>query len=188
MKLFVTAFFSLFSIVVGHAVVTKPIPRALGPAALDACGLSVYNVLKSDKYGPIENAANKEESSYNAAACHLFFCRGYQFADNTNNVATYPAGAIVDFHVDIEAHHTGTANVSLVDLASQTTFGSMLFYWPVYANDTLGPIDWPKNETDFSATIPDVGTRCANPGACAIQWWWYAYNNQTYESCIDFVQ
>ena len=41
---------------------------------------------------------------------------------------------------------------------------------------------------DFSVTIPDVTEQCSEAGACAIQWWWYGTkNDQTYESCIDFV-
>ncbi|KAF8990314.1 hypothetical protein BDQ17DRAFT_1470738 [Cyathus striatus] len=192
---------SIVAFAEAHGVVTTPTPRALGSAALAACGTGVYNTLKSDLYGPIENSAKKEDSGYNANACHLFFCRGYQarplsgkhphanrFSDNTKNVKTYPASTSVHFLVDIEAHHTGTANVSVVNLATQTLIDKPLFYWPVYSNDSLGPADWVKNETDFSVTIPDLGTQCKTAGSCAIQWWWYAFNGQTYESCVDFTQ
>ncbi|GLB43010.1 putative lytic polysaccharide mono-oxygenase, cellulose-degrading [Lyophyllum shimeji] len=179
---------ALFAVLVaGHGIVTSPTPRAIGAANLAACGTGVYNVLKSDKYGPIENAAAKVDAAYDPTACHLFFCRGLQYEDNKSNTRVYKPGTVVPFHVDIEAHHTGYANVSVVNLTTQKPIGAPLFLWPVYANDTLGPADWVKNETDFSVTIPDVGTQCTKPGACAIQWFWYAYNHQTYESCVDFT-
>lgn len=177
----------IFGVVFGHGIVSTPTPRQLGAAALSACGQGAYKVLSSDKYGPIENAVNKVDSGYNAAACHLYFCKGTQFSDNSANVKSYKTGESVHFLVDIEAHHTGYANVSIVDLKSQAMIGKPLFNWPVYANNSLGPPQWVKNETDFSVTIPDLGTRCKTAGSCAIQWFWYAFNKQTYESCIDFV-
>ncbi|KAF9522869.1 hypothetical protein CPB83DRAFT_776376 [Crepidotus variabilis] len=172
----------------GHGKVTIPTPRAPGTAAQAACGAGAYKVLTSDLWGPIENAAAKVDSGYNATACHLYFCKGYQFDDNKSNVYTYTPGQTVTFHVSIEARHTGYANVSVVDLAARTTIGKPLYNWPVYTNNSLGPPDWPADETDFSITLPDVGTKCQKAGACAIQWYWYAYSNkQTYESCVDFV-
>ncbi|KAF9445204.1 hypothetical protein P691DRAFT_282874 [Macrolepiota fuliginosa MF-IS2] len=175
-------------VALGHGVISSPSPRVIGSGNLAKCGTGANKVLASDKYGPIENAAAKVDSGYDAAACHLFFCKGYQFEDNTDRVQKYSAGQVVNFLVDIEARHTGYANVSVVDLASQTVIGKPLFNWPVYTNNSLGPPDWPKNETNFDITIPtDLGTRCSVAGKCAIQWWWYAFNVQTYESCVDFV-
>ncbi|KAJ7149295.1 hypothetical protein C8R43DRAFT_888214 [Mycena crocata] len=171
-----------------HGVVTTPVPRAIGAANLAACGSNVNTILKSDKFGPIENAAIFPGPDYNATACHLFFCRGYQFADNTANTRVYASGTVVPFHVDMEAHHTGLANVSVVNLATQTQI-ARLFTWAVYANDSLGPPDWPKNETDFTVTVPNLGTQCKTAGQCAIQWWWFGVQvKQTYESCVDFTQ
>ncbi|KAF5344463.1 hypothetical protein D9758_014127 [Tetrapyrgos nigripes] len=174
--------------VAAHGAVSTPTPRALGSAALGACGTGAYNVLNSDKYAPIENAAKKVDANYDEAACHLFFCRGAQLEDNLSNTRVYKPGTVVPFSVDIEAHHTGYANVSVVDLAAQLPI-ARLFTWPVYANDSLGPSQWPKNETSFNVTVPDLGGRCASAGACAIQWWWYGTQvKQTYESCVDFTQ
>ncbi|KAF8885217.1 hypothetical protein BD779DRAFT_1673850 [Infundibulicybe gibba] len=170
-----------------HGVITSPKPRVGGAASKAACGTGASTVLTSDIYGPIENAVKKIDSGYNATACHLFFCRGYQYADNTANTRAYKPGTVVNMLVDLEAHHTGYANVSIFDLATQKAIGSPLMNWPVYANDTLGPADWPANETNFNVVIPNLGTKCSAPGACAIQWWWYGYNGQTYESCVDFT-
>ncbi|KAJ7819666.1 hypothetical protein B0H13DRAFT_2241934 [Mycena leptocephala] len=178
MKFAAPAFFSLSFIAcaAGHGVVTTPTPRAIGAANLAACGSSVNTILKADKFGPIENAA-LAPVTYNTTACHLFFCRGYQLEDNINNTRVYAP-----------AHHTGFANVSVVNLQTQTPI-ARLFTWAVYANDTLGPPDWPKNETDFTVTIPNLGTQCATVGKCAIQWWWWGTQvKQTYESCVDFTQ
>ncbi|KAG9225514.1 hypothetical protein PLEOSDRAFT_1109843 [Pleurotus ostreatus PC15] len=177
------------SSVAAHGVITTPSPRVVGAANQAACGTGAYTVLKSDKAGPIENAVAKIDSSFDAQACQLFFCKGYQLEDNIKNTRKYAPGTVVPIHVDLIAHHTGSANVSVVNLATQETIGKPLFLWPVYANDSLGPSAWPKNETDFEITIPDLGSQCSTVGACAIQWWWYASKvRQTYESCIDFTQ
>ncbi|KAI3609270.1 chitin binding [Moniliophthora roreri] len=171
-----------------HARVTTPTPRKYGSAAEKACGAAVYKVLTSDLTGPIENAQQKIDSAYDAAACHLYFCRGAQYDDNTSNTRVYKAGTTVNMKVDLVAHHTGYANVSVVDLKAQKAT-SRLFTWPVYADETLGPSKWPKNETDFNITVPDMAGKCSQAGACAIQWFWYATSNsQTYESCVDFTQ
>ncbi|KAL1752764.1 hypothetical protein FB107DRAFT_292926 [Schizophyllum commune] len=163
--------------VIAHGVVTSPAPRTTGAASVAACGSAVVKKLGSD-------AQDKADSDYDEAACSIYFCRGYKYEDNTDKVQTYSVGDVVAFKVDMEAHHTGIA----VDNASQSTIGEPLKNWPVYADDTLGPADWPPDETDFSVTIPDVNEQCSEAGACAIQWWWYGTkNDQTYESCIDFV-
>jgi hypothetical protein len=88
--------------------------------------------------------------------------------------------------VDIRAPHTGIANVSVVDTASNSVIGSPLISWSVYASTATGVT---KNETDFSVTIPDdLGNKCATAGDCVLQWYWYAQSiDQTYESCIDFT-
>ncbi|KAL5514535.1 hypothetical protein ACEPAG_1851 [Sanghuangporus baumii] len=134
--------------VAAHGLVTTPVPRQYGSAAQSesACGAAIYKVLTSDLSGPIENVVNKIDGSYNMEVCPLYFCRGASIKDNTDNTRTYAAGDSVSFHVNIIAHHTGLANVSVVDLASQTTIGPPLIDWPVYANDSVGPANWPKNE------------------------------------------
>lgn len=55
-----------------------------------------------DLAGPIENAVEKADATYN---CNAYSCRGYQFEDNTANVQTYQAGEEVVFHVDLVAAH-----------------------------------------------------------------------------------
>jgi hypothetical protein len=42
---------------------------------------------------------------------------------------------------------------------------------------------------NFNVTIPEsAASVCTEGGKCAIQWFWYAINNQqTYESCVDFI-
>ncbi|KAH8822840.1 hypothetical protein DL96DRAFT_1671098 [Flagelloscypha sp. PMI_526] len=185
---FALALFALAGSAAGHAVVTAPSPRTSGTAQAAACGAAVTKKLNSDKYGPIEVAYVAKDANW-TEACDLFFCRAYFLSDNTARVQSYTPGQSVAFHVDIAAHHTGYANVSVVDLVAKKTIGSPLFYWPVYANSSLGPSEWPKNESDFNVVIPtDLGTKCSTAGACAIQWYWHATeNNQTYESCVDFT-
>ena len=41
---------------------------------------------------------------------------------------------------------------------------------------------------EFSVTIPEDLEGCTTAGECTLQWFWYATeNDQTYESCVDFV-
>ncbi|CAA7263825.1 unnamed protein product [Cyclocybe aegerita] len=140
-----------------------------------------------DNTAPIEYATPRIDLGYNATACPISFCRGLNFEDNRNNVQTFTAGQTIPFQVSIRVRHNGFANVSVVDTQTRTTIGAPLFTWPLYTDTTLQPSQYPKNETDFSVTLPDLGTRCTATGACAIQWWWIGSNQQTYMSCVDFV-
>ncbi|KAK5636118.1 hypothetical protein RRF57_011830 [Xylaria bambusicola] len=137
----------------------------------------------SDLAGPIENAVKSVDSSYN---CNAYLCRGYQYEDNADNVHAVTSGEVITFHIDLVAgHHPGWANVSVIDLASNTAIGDPLVEWSNWPDSKSGP---PRNDTDFTITIPDtLSTACDEGGKCAIQWyWWSDSNSQTYESCLDF--
>jgi len=169
-----------------HGVVTSPAPRAPGPELTAVCGSGPATLLTNDLTAPVEEAVAKAGSD-TTDACNLFFCRGLQFADNTDLVQTFPAGTVVDFAVNLKVLHTGWANVSIVDTNTQTVIGDQLFNWPVYADSTVKPP--PADETSFSVTIPDLEGACSTPGDCAVQWWWFGSAvDQTYMSCVDFVQ
>ncbi|KAJ5247387.1 chitin binding protein [Penicillium chermesinum] len=178
----------LLPLVHGHGFVTNPTPRLPGSAMEAACGQQAYNNQEADRYGNVQGMLQvaSSQSDYNAAECDIWLCKGYKYADNKKNVYSYSAGQTVDFTVDIRAPHTGVANVSVVDTASNTVIGDPLVYWPVYASvaTTL-----PANDTKFSVTIPDdLGDKCTTGGACVLQWYWYAQSiDQTYESCVDFT-
>ncbi|KAH7100467.1 hypothetical protein BKA62DRAFT_771492 [Auriculariales sp. MPI-PUGE-AT-0066] len=183
----VLALAALVVSVAAHARVTSPSPRAPGTTASSACGAAVYKVLNDDLTAPIQNAVAKIDSSYNATTCPLFKCRGLSYADNKSLVQAYTVGQVVNFKVTIVAHHTGYANVSVIDLATNTAL-ARLYTWSVYADSTIPPSAWPADEKDFNVTIPALSGKCATAGACAIQWFWYATeNSQTYESCVDFT-
>lgn len=179
---------SLLPLAHGHGFVTSPTARMPGSAMAAACGQQVEINQKSDNYGNIQGELQvaNGQSDYNVAQCDIWLCKGYKFADNKDNVYSYSAGQTVDFTVDIRAPHTGVANVSVVDTASNSVIGSPLISWDVYASTSTGVT---KNETDFSVTIPnDLGDKCATAGDCVLQWYWYAQSiDQTYESCVDFT-
>ncbi|KAI1825452.1 hypothetical protein F4861DRAFT_537919 [Xylaria intraflava] len=167
----------------GHAVIQEPVPRGTGPKQEELCGSVITAVLERDITGPIENAMNSADADYN---CNAYLCRGYQWEDNEDKVQVVQAGDVLTFHIDLVAgHHPGYANVSVVDLASNTVIGEPLVQWDNWPDSKSGP---PRNDTDFQATIPDtLGTACDEGGKCAIQWyWWSISNSQTYESCVDF--
>ncbi|RDW90028.1 uncharacterized protein DSM5745_01803 [Aspergillus mulundensis] len=178
----------LISLANAHGYITTPQPRMPGSAMSSACGQQVYNNQAADRAGNVQGELQvaNSQSDYDADACHIWLCKGYQFDDNTDNVQSYTAGETVDFVIDIVAPHTGVANVSVVDTATNSVIGSALKSWDVYASTATGVTE---DETNFSVTIPDdLGSQCSEAGACVLQWYWYAESiDQTYESCVDFT-
>ncbi|KAL4751087.1 hypothetical protein BDW72DRAFT_98976 [Aspergillus terricola var. indicus] len=178
----------LVSLANAHGYISSPQPRMPGSAMSAACGQQVYNNQAADRAGNVQGELQvaASQSDYDADACHIWLCKGYQFDDNTDNVQSYTAGETVDFVIDIVAPHTGVANVSVVDTASNSVIGSALKSWDVYASTETGVTE---DETNFSITIPDnLGSQCSEAGACVLQWYWYAESiDQTYESCVDFT-
>lgn len=179
---------ALLPLVHGHGFVTSPNPRMPGAAMKAACGNQVEINQQSDNYGNIQGELQvaKSQTDYNAAECDIWLCKGYKLADNKDNIYSYTAGQTIDFKVDIRAPHTGVANVSVVDTATNTAIGDPLISWSVYASTATGV---KANETSFSVTMPnDLGSKCSTAGDCVLQWYWYAESiDQTYESCIDFT-
>ncbi|KAL4895757.1 chitin binding domain-containing protein [Aspergillus ambiguus] len=184
----ILALAGLTSMAHGHGFVTTPKARMPGDAMKAACGEQVEINQQSDNYGNVQGELQvaKGQSDFNAQKCDIFLCKGYKFADNKDNVYSYSPGQKVDFVVDIRAPHTGVANVSVVDTASNSVIGSPLKSWKNYASTATGVTD---DETNFSVTIPDdLGSQCSEAGACVLQWYWYAQSiDQTYESCVDFT-
>ncbi|CAG8167738.1 unnamed protein product [Penicillium nalgiovense] len=179
---------SIVSLVNGHGFVTSPKARQPGTAMGDACGQQVLSNQNSDKYGNIQGELQvaSSQNDYKADKCDVWLCKGYKFADNKENVQSYKAGQKVDFTVDIRAPHTGVANVSVVDTASNKVIGKPLISWDEYASTATGVTD---DQENFSVTIPeDLGSQCATAGDCVLQWYWFAESiDQTYESCVDFT-
>lgn len=184
----ILALAGLVSMAHGHGFVTSPKARMPGTAFQEACGQQMYNNQQADNYGNVQGELQiaSSQNDYDAAKCNAWLCKGYKFDDNKDNVFQYTPGQNVDFTVDIRAPHTGVANVSVVDTASNTVIGEALKSWDVYASTESG-----VKETDkkFSVTLPsDLGSKCSEAGACVLQWYWFAESiDQTYESCIDFT-
>ncbi|KAJ5096788.1 chitin binding protein [Penicillium angulare] len=178
---------ALIPLVHAHGFVSSPTPRYPGSAFEAACGQQAYDTETSDVYGNIqaELQVAETQTDYHAASCNAWLCKGFKYADN-NATYSYKAGETVDFDVTIHAPHTGIANVSVVDTASNTVIGDPLIYWSVYASVST---TIPANNTQFSVTIPeDLGGKCVSGGECVLQWYWYAESiDQTYESCVDFT-
>jgi hypothetical protein len=152
-----------------------------------ACGQQVEVNQASDHNGNIQGMLQvaNSQSDYNAAECDIWLCKGYKWDDNKDLLQTYTAGQVVPIAFNVAAPHTGTANVSIVDTATNTVI-EQLVYYPVFASTATGVT---SNETLFSITIPStLGDKCSTGGACVIQHYWNAASiDQTYESCIDFV-
>ncbi|KAH6647361.1 hypothetical protein BKA67DRAFT_662163 [Truncatella angustata] len=176
----VAAIAGLVTGVLGHAVMQTPKPRVGGAAQLELCGAAVTTALQKDITGPIEDAVAKDNGTYN---CNAYLCRGYQYEDNTDNVYAYTVDEFLSFHIQLVAgHHPGWANLSAVDLATNTVIGD-----PLKAFDEW-PISGSNDDINFNATIPaSLSEPCSEAGKCVLQWyWWSDSNSQTYESCLDF--
>jgi hypothetical protein len=178
----------LITTVSAHGFITSPTARLAGDAMKAACGQQVYNNQASDNYGNIQGELQvaKTQTDYNEAECNIWQCKGFKFADNTANVQSWTAGQTVDFKFDVRAPHTGTANVSIVNTATNTIIGSPLLTYADFADNSKSI---PANETAFTITVPsDLGDTCATAGACVVQHYWNAASiDQTYESCVDFT-
>ncbi|KAF4635989.1 hypothetical protein G7Y89_g2115 [Cudoniella acicularis] len=179
---------SLITSVSAHGFITSPQARLAGDAMKAACGQQVYNNQASDNYGNIQGElqVTATQTDYNAAECNIWQCKGFKYADNTANVQSWTAGQVVAFKFDVKAPHTGTANISIVNTATNTIIGSPLLYYSDFADNSR---TIPANETSFSITVPsDLGDTCSTAGACVVQHYWNAASiDQTYESCVDFT-
>ncbi|TLD26634.1 hypothetical protein PspLS_04629 [Pyricularia sp. CBS 133598] len=173
-----------------HGMVTSPATRQPGPAAAAVCGQTMVDHYKADGTSYPENLQRNPAwngTGYNAALCNLWLCKGYQFGDNKAQVQSYAAGDVVDFAVNIRIPHKGFANVSVVDLAANQIVGEPLRVWADgYADPAKFP-NLPRDQVEFNVTVPELGGRCAEAGACALQWYWFG-QGQTYQSCVDFTQ
>lgn len=178
----------LLTTVSAHGFISSPQPRMPGNAMKTACGQQVYYNQMSDHFGNIQGELQvaASQSDYNAAACNIWLCKGYKYDDNTANVQSWTAGQVVPFTFDVHAPHTGTANVSIVNTATNTIIGSPLVTYSDFADNGKSRA---ANELAFSITVPsDLGSTCSTAGACVVQHWWNAESiNQTYESCVDFT-
>ncbi|KAJ4310301.1 hypothetical protein N0V94_008511 [Neodidymelliopsis sp. IMI 364377] len=171
------------SSVAAHGFISSPSPRLPGDGLKAACGDQVYNQQSSDHYGNVQGALQNLQGEH--PDCRMWQCKGVPFAD-AGEVFSYTAGQVIPMKVEIRAPHTGSANVSIVNVKTDKVIGEALKSWDEYAS-TSSPISEHPDWTSFDITMPDVSSECANPGDCVIQWYWDAPDiNQTYESCIDF--
>jgi hypothetical protein len=155
--------------VAAHGRITKPNARLPGDATAAVCGKNMVQFYKSDETSYPE--ALKRTSGWNTGLdptkCDLYFCKGFQFADNKDNVYAYKPGDVVNINVQIRIPHAGYANVSVVDTATNTVIGQPLFTWAKgYADSKDFPNNVPKNQTDFDITIPELGGKCTAAGQC----------------------
>lgn len=123
----------------------------------------VYNNQASDALGNVQGilqVANSQKD-YNPATCDVWLCKGYQFGDNSANIQSYTAGQKVDIAIRIGAPHTGVANMSIVDTKANAVIGDALISFDDYASVSH---TMPANNSAFSITMPDLGSKCATAG------------------------
>ncbi|RAQ93863.1 chitin binding protein [Stemphylium lycopersici] len=172
------------SSVAAHGYISEPAPRMPGDGLKAACGDQVYNTQSSDHYGNIQGALQNLQGDH--PDCRMWQCKGIPFSD-AGKIFEYTAGQKIPMKVEIRAPHDGSANVSIVNIATDKVIGEPLISWDEYAL-TSSPMSAHPDWTSFEITMPDVSSECANKGDCVIQWFWDAPSiDQTYESCIDFT-
>ncbi|ORY68417.1 uncharacterized protein BCR38DRAFT_481909 [Pseudomassariella vexata] len=184
---------ALSATALGHGYVSSPPARAPGEASIAACGNSVVNDIKKDNTSHVEGLPElaATDAGYHADQCNLWLCRGLQFGDNAANVQKFTPGQSVQVKIKLAIPHAGGANVSVVDTKKNAIIGKSLISWASgYADEQqFYSGKTPEDQVDFNVTIPtDLGSACAEAGACVLQWWWYGTGaRQTYESCVDFT-
>ncbi|KAM0546430.1 hypothetical protein ACHAPJ_010897 [Fusarium lateritium] len=176
---------TLLPLVAAHGFIKSPTPRKPGNAYKTACGDQPWNQQSADINGNVQGIKQVVGTDFDAASCNLWLCKGFQFADNKDNVQSYSLGEKIDFDINIAAPHTGYANVSVVKTSTDSIIGEPLIEFSNYASN--GGLD--ANNTAFSVTLPkSLGSDCTKAGDCVLQWFWDAPDiDQTYESCVDFV-
>ncbi|CAG8973238.1 hypothetical protein HYALB_00011328 [Hymenoscyphus albidus] len=177
----------LITNVAGHGFLASPPPRIAGDAMKAVCGNQVFSNQASDNGGNIQGMLQvaKSQKDFDPVKCNVFLCKGFQFADNAKNIQTYTAGQVVPYKFDIRAPHTGTANISVIDTATNSIIGEPLLSFAMFADNAK---TIPEDQRTGSFTIPTgLESKCATAGSCVIQHFWDARSiDQTYESCIDF--
>ncbi|QRV81934.1 Lytic polysaccharide mono-oxygenase, cellulose-degrading [Ceratobasidium sp. AG-Ba] len=178
----------LFGQVMSHGLLASPAIRKPGAAFRANCGDQIFNNVNSDPAGNIQALEQlKQAVTFKADECNLSLCKGLQFADvNAADIQAFAPGQNLPVVFDIRAPHTGVANLSIVDTATNTVIGSALKSFDVFASTSV-PIQ--ADQTHFNVTLPtDLGDRCAKAGDCVLQFFWDARSiDQTYESCVDFT-
>jgi hypothetical protein len=113
-----------------HGIITSPTARSAGSAMKAVCGQQVTSNLQSNEYGDIQQLSKigASQDDFDAYLCDVSLCKGLQFDDNTANVQKFTLGQVVPIKVDIQAKHTGTANVSVVDTATNKMISDELIY------------------------------------------------------------
>ncbi|RDW66435.1 hypothetical protein BP6252_10070 [Coleophoma cylindrospora] len=179
----------LATTVLGHGIITSPPIRTAGAAMTAACGASVSSQVVADPTSHVEGLpeAAAANTTFNAAACNVFLCKGLQFADNQANVQAFTPGQTVNMLADITIPHEGPMNVSIIDTKTNTAIGQPLITFTTYADEKLTTL--PANNTNFNVTIPTtLGSACSVAGDCVLQWFWFGTAAvQTYESCVDMT-
>ncbi|KAG9257203.1 uncharacterized protein F5Z01DRAFT_598443, partial [Emericellopsis atlantica] len=174
---------AIVPLVAAHGFINDPPARQPGDAYNSVCGQQPFYQQSADINGNVQGIMQVVGAD-TTDDCNLWLCKGFLFDDNKDNVQTYSAGQTIAFDVKIAAPHTGYANVSVVNTATDTIIGAPMIEWDDYASNA----GFPENNTAFSVTLPDDLSDCTEAGACVIQWFWDAPDiNQTYESCVDFV-
>jgi hypothetical protein len=150
-----------------HGLITTPATRTPGAATAAACGQTLVTFYKADNTSYPEALLRANPSGlrdgYDAKKCNLWLCKGFQFDDNKDNVKSYKAGDVIDMEVRIRIAHRGYANVSVVDMGTNTVIGSPLKVWASdYAASTSPPVDQVK----FSVKVPELAGKCTKAGEC----------------------
>jgi len=169
MQFTIAALLTIVPAVLGHGLIQSPPSRPVGPAIIANCGPKVEQDIRLDNTSHVEGLPElaAKDTAYNAEKCNLWLCKGLQFADNMNNTQTWHAGQVIPLKVWIRIPHEGSANVSIVDTATNEIVGDMLKVWSEGYAPGKKESDVPEDQKVFSVTVPEgLETRCATAGAC----------------------
>lgn len=157
---------ALAGLAASHGMLASPETRTPGAATAAACGQAMADFYLEDPTSYPEAFMRTPDWDADVGpSCNLYLCKGYQFDDNTENVLEYTTGEEVDMEVFIRIPHVGYANVSVVDTERNEVLEELKVWEDGYADGDVFP-DLPLDQTNFTVTVPELGGKCAEPGAC----------------------
>ena len=158
---------ALAALTSAHGLVSSPETRTPGPPTAPLGGQAMVDFYVDDPTSYPEALMRNPDwdLDLDPSACDLYLCKGFQFADNAGGVHEYSTGDVVDIEVFIRIPHVGYANVSVVDTERNEVLEELKVWEDGYADGDKFP-DLPLDETNFTVTIPELGGKCAEPGAC----------------------
>lgn len=180
--------------------------NTVGPATRAACGEGIANFLATNPTADLLTVQSHQDSGYNAAACNLQQCGGFQFADSPASKTLHiTSSQVANVTVEYETPSTPLDDRDYYDIyvptltLYNTTGGYGLlepFDYDSVANNTAQVLSYLAIDDINSRNWADIpsGT-CSQAGHCAFSYQFVNFfrqpalvsNRNVYAGCVDVV-